>query len=143
MAGAGILVDGKGVTVTHAGSGSAVAIANIISVEMPLLGEAAEINMTGADNTAVETSLLSTVRKIDDITIKVKANPAVIAGLSLANGALVITLPTATATVCTFQAQLKSASKIKAESKQRGEVDLVYHVTNLNSSNVETAPSIV
>jgi len=139
MAGAGILIDGKGTTVTHGGT----TIANTIFVEFPLIGKAEPIDLTGLDNVLFKTSILSVLQELDDVVISVKANPTVIGAMSRANAALVITLPTATPTVCTIWCQLKEASRIKAITKEKGVVDLTYHVTNLNASMIETGPSVV
>jgi hypothetical protein len=142
MAGAGKLVDGKGVTVAH-GASVLSDLFIIDSVEIPLGFEATEIDLTGTGNTAVETGKLSTIRKVPDITINVVSDPVKIAALPLTNAALVITLPTATPTVCTFWAQLKSVGNSTVKTKEKGMSALVYKVTNLNGSDVETAPTIV
>ena len=77
MSGATIIVDGSGVTATHKGT----AIPNIQNIKMSIIGEATEIDMTGAANTAVTTSLLSKLRKIKDITISAKNDPKAFADL--------------------------------------------------------------
>jgi hypothetical protein len=110
---------------------------------LPVVGEATEIDLTGVGNVYVETGKLSTIRKIPDITINVVADPAKIAALPKTNAALVITLPTSTPTVCTFWAQLKSVGNLTGKNKEKSMAALVYKVTNLNDSDVETPPTIV
>jgi hypothetical protein len=135
-----IIVDGAGVGATF----NSVPITDINNVGFSPMGERDEIKLTTLDATDFEVGLLGDLVAIDDVVINKKADPAADVAHTKDNKLLVITykIGKATTKTATFWAQLKSVSPSTIE-RAPGDgvnVDLVFAVTNLNASLVETGP---
>jgi hypothetical protein len=137
-----IVIDGEGVTATF----NSVAISDINTVGFSIRGEREEINLTTIEASAYMVGQLADLQKIEDITVDKKFDPASDLAHTSDNAELAITYKTGKANTktVTFWCQLKNAAAATLERAPSDGInhELVFYVTNLNGSLVETGPAI-
>lgn len=129
-----VIKNGNGVTYTFSGI-------TLPHQTMTIPGwDREEIDMTNLTNSAVKTKLLGTLREISEFSLTTEFDPDLIDSLPTDNQTMVITFPNAGGAI-TLWCQLKSVGEITMENDTRPQFELTFTVTNLNGSDVETAPA--
>ena len=142
MAKTAIIVDGEGVSATF----NAGPILEIVQVKFCTLGQRSEINLTTIDASRYEVGLLGDLVSVPNVVITKKSAPELDMAIVKTNKQLVLGFKVgkSTAKTITYWAQLIKVSKsqISRSPNDGVNVDLIFGITNLNASLVETGPVI-
>lgn len=125
------IYDGHGITLTK---GSVTF--DVQSISIPGW-KRAEYEVTTLGNTAVKTKKAGLLKEWGNVVVTCLYDPSKFVNLAITNESTVIDLGTPT---ITFWSEVVEVGEVKMEEDKLATIDITLLVTNLNATNVETAP---
>lgn len=129
-------------SVVFEGHGTTFTFANVtvLPIKITVPGWAREmIDKTTLSNSAWKTKKPATLRELNDMTLTVEFDPGAVQLYPTVNQQMTLTFPSGAGSLV-FWGAIKSVSDPDVETDGRMTQDIVITPTNLNASDVETAP---